>query len=97
VSLVVELRFDPVIWAACSPTALLGFIFCQWIAALDHETLDDSVETRAVVKAGLGKFDEIIDVLGCDFWPEFEGHFTLGSFDDSCFAHKYDFVEMMIT
>ena len=61
---------------------LLGFVLGQRIAALNHEALDDAVETGAVVKTLVRQFLEILDVAGRDVRPEFEDHFALGGFDD---------------
>src|SRR5690242_3927174 len=39
-------------------------IFGIGIAALNHETRNDAMKDRSVVKAGLGQFNEVFDVLG---------------------------------
>ena len=82
----VEFRFDLVAGAAGAPVIFLARIFCQRVAALDHETFDDAVKTGAVVKTFLGEGLEILDRLRGDVRPEFDDHVAFGGFDDGYFS-----------
>src|SRR3989344_4488505 len=48
-------------WAAGPPARHLCVVFGEWIATLDHESLDDTVEFGAIVETAPGEFDEIRD------------------------------------
>jgi hypothetical protein len=55
--------------------ALTGFWFMPAVeaAALDHEAVDDAMENRVVVVAGLDVGEEVGAAPGCLFGIEFEG------------------------
>ena len=84
VRLRVELSFDLVARTARTGHARLTFT-CIRAATLNHETLDDAVEGRAVVELLVREFFEDFDRLGGDIAPESESHFTVRRFDDSVF------------
>ena len=71
-----SLNSASIFWSA-SPvpqTGLLGRVFGERIAALDHKALDDAVEAGAVVKAGLRQFLEILNRLGRGIGPKLDDH-----------------------
>src|SRR5688572_30409357 len=84
---VVELSLDLVTGITGAPTALARLILRQRIATLDHEALDHTVKTGAVVKPLLRQFLKILDVARRNVRPEFEDHLALGGVDDCDFAH----------
>src|SRR5690348_6268308 len=86
--LVVELGFDLVAGSAGAPKTLLGIVLGVRIAALDHEILDDAMETSAVIKALFGEFFEILHVARRDVRPEFENHITGAGIENGNFAHE---------
>src|SRR5947207_14757654 len=77
-----ELGFELVTVLACAPTGIFARVLRQRIAALDHETLDDSMKRGAVVKTFFGERLEIFDSFGSDLRPEFNYHVALGRLDD---------------
>jgi hypothetical protein len=85
---VVELGLDLVAGAASTPGLLLAGVLGQRIATLDHEALDNAVETSAVVKALERQLLEILDVAGRDVWPEFKDHFAGTGGKNGNFTHK---------
>ena len=85
VGLVVELGFDLVAGIAGSPAGLVGLVLGEWISALDHEVLDDAMETRSIVEAFLGERLEILNGLGCHLRPKLNDHGAFAGFDDCYF------------
>ena len=53
-------------------------------AALDHETRNDPMEGEAVIESVTCKRDEIVDMIGRDIVPEFDGDRAMGRFDFYC-------------
>jgi len=51
------------------------------VAALDHEAGDDAMEDHAVVEPLAGEVEEVLDVVGGDVGPEFDGDVAFGGFD----------------
>ena len=72
-----ELGINLVAGVAGAPSVLLIGVLGEWVAALDHETLDDTVETGAVVKGFVGEFLKILHVTGRGLRPEFDHHLAL--------------------
>ncbi len=95
VGAVVELGLDGVAGAACAPMTFLAGVLGERIAALNHETLDDAVETGAVVKSFLGQCLEIFDGLGRDVGPELNDHLAFGGAYVGVFAHKNSRVDLL--
>src|SRR6185436_17718955 len=84
----IELGFDFVAGIAGAPSRFGTQISGQRVAPLNHESLDDAVKGRAVIKPFGGKLFEILDGFGSNIGPEFDDHFARGGFDDCDFAHK---------
>src|SRR5262249_49879832 len=93
----IKFRFDFVTWIARAPFRFLRGILGLWIAALDHESLDDSMKTGAIVKAFIGKGLKILNRLWRDIWPKLENHFTLVCFNNRNFtgAHNILFLRVI--
>jgi hypothetical protein len=85
---VVKLGLDLVAGTASAPSLLLAGVLGQRITTLDHETLDDAMETSAVVKALERQFLEIFDMAGRDVRPEFKDHFAGSSGKNGNFTHN---------
>ncbi len=62
-------------------------ILGQRITALDHEILDDPVETRAIVESLLRQGLEVLDGFGGDVRPKLNDHVARRGADDGYFAH----------
>lgn len=89
VRLAVEFGFDFVAGITGAGGALCAR-FCVRAAALDHESLDDAVKGRAVVKPVTGEFLEVFHRLWRDFWPKGDGDISGGGFQNGyflCCAH----------
>src|SRR5207247_6575946 len=83
---VIEFGFDFVTRSAFSIAAFFSRIFRVWIAALDHESLDDTMENCAVVKTRTRQFFEVLDRLGSSVVPELHDHIPFTRFDDCDFV-----------
>ncbi len=83
---IVEFRFDFVTRIACAPASFGTGILCQRIAALDHETFDDTMKTGAIVKSFFREGFKILHRLWRNVRPEFQDHFALRGFDDCNFV-----------
>ena len=55
-----DLGINLVAGVAGAPSVLLIGVLGEWVAALDHETLDDTMETGPVVKGFIGEFLKIL-------------------------------------
>src|SRR6187455_3141942 len=79
--LLVELCLNFVSRITGSPTCLLVFVLGEWIATLDHESLDDTMKSSAIVKPRLGQLLEVLDRLRRNVRPKLSHHFTFARFD----------------
>lgn len=63
-----------------------GFHFTAvGVSALNHESSDAAMESRAVVEAVFAELDEIRNVIRCDLGEEHDSDLALGRFDDADF------------
>src|SRR5260370_18263040 len=86
--LVIEFSLDGVTGPAL-PVGGLGIeVPGIGVTALDHEALDDAVETSAVVKAPLRERLEILDRLRRDVRPELYDHFARAGLDHRHFLDR---------
>jgi len=83
---IIEFRLDLVSRIARSPEMLGGNVFCVRIPTLNHETFDDAVKCRAIIKALAGELLEILDCLWGNVRPEGDDHFAFGGFDNGNFG-----------
>ena len=72
--MIVELGIDVVTGSALPVAILFCRIFRIRIAALDHESFDDPVENRAVIKSLARQFLEILDRLWRGIRPKLHHH-----------------------
>ena len=81
----VELSLDLVTGPARAGHAA-PFLLCVRASALDHESLDDPVESRPIVETLFGESLEVLNRFGGDVRPEGHRHFTEGRLEDGLFA-----------
>src|SRR5437016_1750563 len=81
VRMIVKFGLDFVIRTALSVTVLFRGIFRIWIATLDHEVFDDSVENRPIVETLSRQFLEILDRVWRSISPKLHHHFAFVGFD----------------
>ena len=65
-----------------APNGLATHTGASWIATLDHEFFDDTMEDDTVVVAVLDVSGEIFASLRCDVFEELEFDVTLCGFED---------------
>src|SRR5664280_1380362 len=78
--------FDGVTGATLSILTFLGWILGVGVATLNHKTLDDAMETGAIIKTVAGEFLEVGDGGGRDVRPELDDHRAFSRVDDRNFA-----------
>src|SRR5438309_10665716 len=74
VTVIVELGLDIVTRSALAVAVFFCRVFRIRIAALDHESFDDPVENRPVVKALACEFLEVFDRVRCCIGPKLYHH-----------------------
>src|SRR5438067_2453363 len=79
--LLVKLRVDLVTGIARAPARLFALVFRERIAALDHESLDDAMESGPVIESRLRQLLEILDRLRGHVRPELGHHFSFAGLD----------------
>src|SRR5438045_4093717 len=83
---IIELGFYLITWTTCAPGVLALEIFCQGIAALNHEPFNDSMKASAIIKTRLSEGFKILHRLWSHIRPKLHHHFA-----DTC-ANHCDFV-----
>lgn len=78
---VAEFRLDFITRIPGAPLVLLLCVPGQRVASLNHESLDDAVECRAVIELLFRELFEVFHGLRRDVRPETDDHFTGGGFD----------------
>jgi len=73
------------------PSAPDCLVLGQRVTALNHEALDDAVETSPVVKALVRELFEIFHVAGRHVRPEFKDHHALAGFNHGNFVGVHRF------
>ena len=86
VRFLIKLCLNLVARSAGAPPPFGAGIFGQRIAALNHETFDDAMKGRAIIKALARQLFEILDGIGRHVRPECHHHFALSSFNDGYFV-----------
>src|SRR3954471_14832013 len=84
--MIIELGFDFVAGISLAPMVFLSEILAQWIAALNHEALHNTMERCAIIETLPGKGFKILDGFGGGIRPKLDHHVPFGGF------HYGDFI-----
>ena len=82
---VIKLGIDFVTRIAGAKPRFVIWVFGQRITALNHETFNDAMKRRAIIKSFSREGFKIFNRLGRDVRPKLDNHFTFGGFYDGHF------------
>ena len=82
---VIEFSDDTVSWTSLTISFLFVLVLGVWIATLDHEARDDSVEDGSVIELFVSKIFEVFDVLWSFIRSELENNFAVFRFNNRYF------------
>ncbi len=85
----IEFSLQAVSWSACAVLALV-LTFRIGIAALDHETGDDSVKNGLIIEIFFCQLNKIVDMFWGIFWEKTQGDIPEFCMNDRlCICHRH--------